>query len=131
MSKPILKVTITNTGGRSASIPAVFDTGSFYTLIRQDRLPAGTSLLRYRVPEILRAAAKGSRLRVIGETGLIITIGRKKIRDTALVTPDLAREMILGAGTMQKWDISVHNRNGKTRIAVGRDMSDPEITEVD
>jgi len=131
MSKPVLPVRITNVAGRTVAIPALFDTGSFYTLIREDRLPPGTVVLRYRVPEVLRGAPRGSKLRVIGETGVVIAIGGKRIRDSALVSPDLAREMILGTGTMQKWDITIRNRNGRTRVVVERDMRDPEITEVD
>ena len=53
------------------------------------------------------------------------------ISDIALVSPDLSQEMIVGAGTMQKWDISIINRNGHTEVTVGRDMHDPDIIEVD
>ncbi|MBI2059133.1 MAG: hypothetical protein HYT87_05115 [Nitrospirae bacterium] len=62
---------------------------------------------------------------------LVMTIGEKMIQDDALVSPDLGQDMLVGAGTMQKWDIIIRNRNGKTKVIVGRDMRDPEITEVD
>jgi len=131
MSKPVLPVTITNSKGKSVTIPAVFDTGSFYTLIRRDCLPPATSCERLAEPRTLRAASRGSRLRVTGTTVLVIGVGGKKVLDHALVSPDLAREMIIGAGTMQQWDISIRNRNGRTRVVVARGMGDPEITEVD
>jgi hypothetical protein len=131
MSKPVMPVTITNSRRKSVTIPAVFDSGSFYTLIRRDCLPAGTSLEPLAAPRMLRAASRGSRLRVTGTAVLVITVGGKKVLDYALVSPDLAREMIIGAGTMQQWDITIRNQNGRTRIVVARDMEDPEITEVD
>ena len=131
MSKPVLRVKITLVDGRSVTLPALFDTGSFYTLLRQDRLPAGAAVLNYRKAEFFRGAGRGNRLRVVGSTEVIVTIGKRKIRDTALVSPDLTREMIVGAGAMQKWDITVRNRNGSTRVLVGHDMRDPDITEVD
>ena len=131
MSKPVLDIAITTLDGRSRKIPAVLDTGSFYSLIRQDLLPSGTDLLRYPSRRIFRTAARGGKLGTIGATELIITICGKKILANVLVSSNLAREMIIGAGTMQMWDISIKNRNGKTRVIVGRDMRDPEITEVD
>ncbi|MFN7972824.1 MAG: hypothetical protein U0166_10825 [Acidobacteriota bacterium] len=32
---------------------------------------------------------------------------------------------------MQGWDISVLNQESKTRVVVGRDMNDPDLTGVD
>ena len=66
MSKPVLPVTITNSRRKSVTIPAVFDSGSFYTLIRRDCLPAGTPLDPLNAPRTLRAASRGSRLRKKG-----------------------------------------------------------------
>jgi hypothetical protein len=79
----------------------------------------------------LRAATRGSPLQIAGTAELLMRVGKKVIMDDALVASNLAREMIVGAGTMQKWDISIRNRNGSTRVVMGRDMHDPEITEVD
>ena len=62
---------------------------------------------------------------------LVLTIGDKQIEGSAHVSPDLSQEMLVGAGTMQMWDLSIINRNGKTEISVARDMHDPQITEVD
>jgi len=131
MSKPVLAVKLSTTAGEKTTVPAVFDTGSFYTLIRQDCLPPRAVLQSFRQAPKLRAATRGSRVAVAGSTDMIITIGGKKILANVLVSSNLAREMIIGAGTMQMWDISIKNRNGKTRVIVGRDMHDPEITEVD
>ncbi len=130
MSKPVINIKLTTLERKTIGVEALLDTGSFYSIIRQDRLPQKAKYLRYRTPEYFRAAAKGSRLRVVGVTELVMTIGRKRVRDGVLVSPDLSRQMIVGAGTMQKWDIGIRNLNGKTRITVGRDMRDPDTTEV-
>ena len=131
MSKPVLDVEIRTPDDQAAKIKAVFDSGSFYTILREDKVPSPATVTRRKVPRILRAAAKGSTLTAIGDVSVVIAIGNREIDDVALVSPDLAQEMIVGAGTMQKWDISILNRNGHTEVSVGRDMRDPEITEVD
>jgi hypothetical protein len=131
MSKPVVTVTILAAKGKSAVLPAVFDTGSFFTIVRRDCLPAGTAVRPLASPLRLRAATKGSRLKVAGTAELVIQVGRKRIMDDALVSPNLAPKMLIGAKTMQAWDISIRNRNGSTRIVLGRDLRDPEITEVD
>lgn len=117
--------------GRGVPARAVFDTGSFYTIVRRDRLPTGAHLERFSKAQKLRTAARGGELDIVGVAVLTMSIGNKTIRDTALVSERLASEMLVGAETMQKWDITIKNRNGKTKVIVSRDMRDPEITEVD
>jgi hypothetical protein len=48
-----------------------------------------------------------------------------------LVSNELGADMLIGAQTMQSWDISIINTKGNTKINVAHDMRDPEITEVD
>lgn len=131
MSKPVINISLTTLDKKMAKVPALFDSGSFYTIVREDCLPKTTTILRYKTVESFKTAAKEGRLRVTGETILTITIGKKVIRDSVLVSPDLSREMLVGAKTMQAWDITIKNSNGHTTVIVGRDMRDPEITEVD
>jgi len=38
--------------------------------------------------------------------------------------------MVAGVPTLEMWDISIRNRDGRTRVAVGRDMRDPDITDL-
>ncbi len=130
MSKPLQTVTLTSTDQRQRRVPALFDSGSFYTIVREDCLPSSKAVLRYKVPRQLGTASKGGKVTVVGVTFLVIGIGKKKINESALVAKGLSREMIIGAGAMQAWDITLHNRNGSTRVHVGHDMRDPEITEV-
>lgn len=132
MSKPIIEITITTVvEEKSATVNAVFDTGSFYTLLREGRLPPGASIQRYKSPQTMKTAAQKGSIRVIGVTELILAVENKMIRDSVLISPDLSRDMLIGAKTMQAWDISILNKKGRTRVVVGRDMRDPDITEVD
>lgn len=102
---------------------AIFDSESFYSILREDKVPRGAAVLRRKTPRRFRAAAKGSQLAASGELSLVSTIGDKQIDDLVLVSSDLSQEMLVGAGTM--------NREGRTEVTVGRDMRDPDITEVD
>ena len=131
MSKPILEIQITTPDEKSGKVKAVFDSGSFYTFLREDKVPVGASVLKRKQPRTFRAAAKGTFFRATGELPLVLTIGNREVDDVALVSSDLSQEMLVGAGTMQKWDISIVNRQGKTTVNVGRDMRDPDITEID
>lgn len=131
MSKPILDVKIQTPDESATTVRAVFESGSFYTIIREDKVPSPASVAKRKSPRILKAAARGSHLTATGEVALVFTIGTKQIDDVALVSPVLSQEMIVGAGTMQKWDISIVNRNGHAEVAVGRDMHDPDVIEVD
>lgn len=111
---------------------AVFDTGSFYTIIREDKVPSGALVVREGAFREFRTAAQRGKLQVNGVLPMArIIIGQKMIEDSVLVSPDLAQEMLVGAKTMQAWDVTIKNQNGKTDIIVGKDMRDPEITEVD
>jgi hypothetical protein len=131
MSKPTLDVRITTLEEESATVNAVFDSGSFFTVLREDKVPAGATVVRRKTPRVFRTAAAGGQLSVIGEVPLLISIRGSEIEDSALVSSELSQEMLIGAGTMQKWDISIVNRNGRTDVEVGRDLSDPDITEID
>lgn len=131
MSKPVREVEVTTVEEASASVQALLDTGSFFTLIREDRLPAGTQVPRYRKPKVFGTAARGGTIEVIGAVHLGVNLEGHPIEVEALVVPALTSEMILGAGAMQMWDISIRNKNGATAVEVGRDLNDPEIQVVE
>ncbi|MDI6640770.1 MAG: hypothetical protein QME68_00455, partial [Elusimicrobiota bacterium] len=88
------------------------------------------AVLLYKQPRKLGTAGKRTRVKIIGGTELIVGIGKKMIITHALVSPDLSREMIIGAETMQTWDISIKNHKGKTEVVVKHDMREPDIIEV-
>jgi hypothetical protein len=131
MAKPIQEIRITTPDDKSAMVKAVFDSGSFYTILREDKVPAGASVLKRKHPRSFRTAARGGSFSATGELPLVLTIGDREVDDLALVSSDISQEMLVGAGTMQKWDISIVNRAGRTEVAVGRDMHDPDVIEVD
>jgi hypothetical protein len=127
--KPVFPIKIISLNNTSANLNAVFDSGSFYTIIRADKLPADTTVIRQELT--FRTAHKGGILQIIGKTILDILIGEKMIETQVLVSSELGSDMLIGAQTMQSWDISIMNSKGKTTINVAHDMRDPEITEVD
>ena len=130
MTKPIIDVELESMDGYKGAARAVFDSGSHSTLIREDCLPKGTVMGRRKKRLVFKTAAKGGTLEIVGGVVLIITIGDRMIRDEALVSPDLSQEMIIGAGTMQKWDITLRNTNGRTQVEIPKDLNDPDIQEV-
>lgn len=131
VSKPIVEVDIETLDDHKGRVRAVFDTGAHPTIIREDRLPQGAAVVRRPSRQRLRTAAQGGTLDIVGGTILILTVGGRMIQDEALVSPNLSQEMLIGAGTMQKWDITIRNQNGPTRVEVGRDLRDPDVQEVD
>lgn len=131
VSKPILEVKITTPDERSMTVRAVFDSGSFYSILRADKVPAGAAILKRSRPRTFRTAAREASLSATGELPLVLQIGDREVDDVVLVSSDLSQEMLVGAGTMQKWDISIVTREGRTDVRVGRDMHDPDVTEVD
>lgn len=126
--KPIVPITILSLNNTSRSVNAVFDSGSYYTIVRADKLPANTTIIEQH--QSFGTANKKSRLKTIGETILIMSIGKKMIKSEALVSEELGSDMLIGAQTMQSWDISILNTKGKTTINIKHDMRDPEINEV-
>ncbi|MBI3271233.1 MAG: hypothetical protein HYZ53_19675 [Planctomycetes bacterium] len=131
MGKPILPVTVQDVEGHTARVLALFDTGSHPTLLRQSCLPPDARLLTYAKPREFRTPGVSGNLSVVAVTHLVVTVGERMVEDDVLISPDLRQEMIVGAGTMQKWDISIRNANGDTSVVVGRDLRDPDVTEVD
>ena len=131
MSKPVLEIILTTPDEATTTVKAVFDTGSFYSILREDKVPPGCWVHRRKTPRSFRSAARGAELQAHGEMPVVLTIGDRMVDDVVLVSSDLAQEMLVGAGTMQKWDISIVTREGRTEVVVGRDMHDPDITEVD
>ena len=135
MGKLILDIRTTSPDDKSATVKAVFDSGAFYSILREDKVPKGAAILKRKVSMSFGAAAKGSKFSATGELSLVMSIRQAtrpegQINDIVLISPELSQEMLVGAGTMQKWDICILNRDGKSALSVGRDMRDPQITEV-
>ncbi len=131
MSKPIANILIATLDEKQVQARAVFDSGSFFTILRENMVPEGAVIVKRKSPKEFNTAAAGGRLTVTGEIPIVMTIGDKVIEDLVLLSPNLSQEMLIGAGTMQKWDITIENKKGETKVVVGRDLSDPDISEID
>lgn len=131
MTKPVVQVELRTFDGKSGRARAVVDTGAYRSLIREDCLPLGATVVPSAPPRELKTAAQGGKLRVVGVVVLSIEVGDRMIEGEVLVSPDLSQEMLIGAEMMQAWDISVRNANGHTEVHVGRDLRDPDVQEVD
>lgn len=131
MSKPIRDVKIATRDAKTGQVNALLDTGSFFSIVRADKVPEGAMVVPFASPQKFKTATRQGTLHVTGEIPLMLTLEGKLIEDSVLVSPDLGRDMLIGAKTMQAWDISVVHSNARTEIRVGRDLRDPEITEVD
>ncbi len=131
MTKPVREIDITTIGGKKGHVEALIDTGSFYTLIREDCLPKGASPEAMEKPEILGTAQKKGKVRTVGGIIMVMIVEGHPIRDEVYISPDLKREFIIGAKTMQAWDITIKNKNGHTTVHVGRDMNDPDTQSVE
>lgn len=131
MSKPVLDISFRTPDGRMIGVKALVDCGSFYTIVREDILPAGAASFRYEEPKSLGTAGKTGAIHAVARTILEVTLCGKTIRIPAFISPDLRREMPIGAEATQAWGISVRNANGRAAVTVGRDMNGPGITEAD
>ncbi|MCH8317605.1 MAG: hypothetical protein IIA88_03795 [Bacteroidetes bacterium] len=131
MSKPILNIEFITPDDKKGEAKALFDSGSFPTILRENMLPKGTKLLTYKKKREFGLADRKGKIEVTASITLIIKIGNKMIETSAFISPDLKRELLIGAGTMQTWDISIKNKNGKTFIVVGLDMRDEDIIMIE
>lgn len=131
MTKPIRTIKLKTMDGKKSEVEALIDTGSFYTIIRQDCVPAGAKFISYKTAEKLGTAKKSGQVRIVASAEMILEIDGHPILEDVRISPDLKREFILGAKTMQAWDISIKNKNGHTKIHVGHDMNDPDIQAVE
>ena len=130
MTKPIMDVNLRTPDGKTRKVRAIFDTGSYRTLIREDCVPDGAIIIPAVPSRELRTAAQGGRLRITGLLVLSIGIGNRAVEGEVLVSPDLSQEMLVGCGIMHAWDISVKNHNGSTEVVVGLHLDDPDVQEV-
>ena len=131
MSKPILNIEFITPDDKKGEAKALFDSGSFPTILRENMLPKGTKLLTYKKKREFGLADRKGKIEVTASITLIIKIGNKMIETSAFISPDLKRELLIGARTMQTWDISIKNKNGKTFIVVGLDMRDEDIIMIE
>ena len=81
MSKPIRTIKVKTMDGKKTVVEALINTGSFYTIIRQDRVPSGAKVISYSKPEKLGTAKKSGQVRVVASAEMIIEIEGRPIKD--------------------------------------------------
>ena len=74
MSKPIRKIKVTTMDGKKAAVEALIDTGSFYTIIREDCVPPGAKVIKYRTVEKLGTAKKSGQVRIVASAEMILDV---------------------------------------------------------
>ena len=112
------------------NLTALFDTGSFHSLVREDKLPAGVIVTRLKTPKFFGTADVKGKIPATGVVDVEIHVENHDIFINAFVVPSLSADLIIGAGAMQMWDITIKNDNGHTSIHIGHDMNDPDIQTV-
>ncbi|OGH55944.1 MAG: hypothetical protein A3G34_01995 [Candidatus Lindowbacteria bacterium RIFCSPLOWO2_12_FULL_62_27] len=130
MSKPVREVEVTTTEECKGRVRALVDSGSYHTFIREDKVPAGALVVKMKSPKLFGQAELDTKLVAIGTIYLQIHIENHDIDAHAFVSPKLTVDMIIGAGDMQRWDISVVNDNGHTSLRIGHDLNDPDVQTV-
>ena len=83
MSKPIQNVEIMTRDAKAGKAVALFDSGSFYSIVRANHVPEGAMIIPFAVPQEFKTAAQEGTLRVTGEIPLVITIGQKMVEEMA------------------------------------------------
>ena len=116
---------------KTKKVSTLFDSGSFYTIVREDVLPETKFIHWYPLTKEFKTAGITGKVEIKGATRLIIEFNHHRIDEDVLISSNINREMIIGAKTMQAWDITITDKNGHTVVTFGKDMRDPEITEVD
>ncbi len=85
----------------------LFDSGATHSVIRKDIAEELFSINRFTEPEEVGTAKKGGRMQSIGTVAFHTRLDNCEITDQALVVDELRSEMIIGASTLQKYEIKM------------------------
>jgi hypothetical protein len=91
-----------------ATLMSLFDTGSTYSLIRQDEAEVLGNFEDLPNPKQFETASSGHYVHVTQAIRLDFTLNDIVLSDEFLVVPSLSEQVILGATTMQKWRIKLN-----------------------
>ena len=130
MSKPVRSAILTTMDELKADVSALFDTGAFHSLIREDKLPAMAMFTRLKTPKFFGTADSSGKLMAIGVADIELHVENHDIFISTFVVPSLTADLIVGARDMQGWDISIKNENGHTTVHIGHDLKDPDVQTV-
>jgi len=130
MAKPVVEIQITTLDEKTAAVQGGLRRAPSTRSCALTRFPPGCRHPAIRASSLPDGGPGGFPARH-GELPVVMTIGDREVDDVVMVAPELSQELIVGRGTMQKWDISVVTKEGRTAVHVGRHMHDPDVTEVD
>ncbi|MEW6481748.1 MAG: retropepsin-like aspartic protease [bacterium] len=106
-----------------AEIACLFDTGSSESLIREDIAGKVSTIVNLPQPLYFKMADGEGILKANKCIPLSITLDGCTIRDEVIVVDKLTDDMIIGAGTMQKYRIKLDLENERVII-------DPKVTRL-
>ena len=90
-----------------AEVEALFDTGASYSCIRPELAERLAHVEPLRRPKELGTADENHTVRVTAAVRLDFELDGVVLSDEFMVVPNLRREVIIGAKTMQAWRIKV------------------------
>ena len=90
-----------------AEVEALFDTGVSYSCIRPEVAERLAHVEPLRQPKELGTADESTTVRVTARVALDFELDGVVLSDEFMVVPNLRREVIIGAKTMQAWRIKV------------------------
>ena len=90
-----------------AEVEALFDTGASYSCIRPELAERLAHVEPLRRPKELGTADENTTVRVTARVALDFELDGVVLSDEFMVVPNLRREVIIGAKTMQAWRIKV------------------------
>lgn len=72
MGKPVREVTLTTPEEKTTRANALFDSGSFYTILKENLLPPETHIVEYKTPREFKTAGQERKVRIRGFTELLL-----------------------------------------------------------
>lgn len=104
-------------------VKALFDSGASLSLIRRSVVQDVATEVRMPRPVDFQLGDGEGRLATDKWVPLVITVKDLDISDNVVVVDKLAEDLIVGAGTLQKWRIKLDLENDDILI-------DPHVTEL-
>jgi len=108
-------------GGKK--VKALFDSGASLSLVRRSAVQDVATEVKMPRPATFRLGDGEGQLTAENWAPLFITVKGIDISDNVVVVDKLAEELIVGAGTLQKWRIKLDLENDDVVI-------DPRVTEL-
>jgi predicted aspartyl protease len=113
----IIKVPVLYEGSLGdATLISLFDTGSTYSLIREDEAELLGRFEELPNPKEFETASAGHFVKVTQRVSLDFTIDDIVLSDEFLVVPTLSEQAIIGVTTMQKWRIKLNFDTDKVEV---------------